>query len=263
MALKSYLIDNELIGMYLSSTHEVTDKEGNITTNRLVEGDSELNIKKQSPTATPKIIYIGSKVFSTSDVTVQKFLESKPYFGTKIKEYDPVKINTEKLDAKRKSINVLKEVIALDRKEIFEVGYVLFGRKALNYIKNNDINGLHGEIIDLAGNEPEKVDNILNNADNKDTLFAGFLIASGVFEVSIDDRFVTWADNGSTVYAVPNGVSAVEGLVEYFKTTEGREVKKEASLRLEAKATKKTVSAKKAVAKSETKSETTETTPEV
>src|SRR5699024_2970745 len=72
---------------------------------------------------------------------------------------------------------------------------------------------------------------------NADALFAGMLIASGIFNVSVDEREVTWGDNDSRIYSVPNGVSALEGLVEFFKTTEGREVKKEASLRVEKKAT--------------------------
>ena len=240
MALKTYLVDRELVGMFLSPKHEVTLEDGSIVTYRLVEGDSELNQKKQSNNAVPRSFYVGQRLVNTEDVTLQKFIESRKDFGSRITIYDPVAINKEKLADKKRSITLLKDVAQFDKSKILEVGYVLFGREALNLIKDGDIDGLHDRIIDFAGENPERANDVIYDKNNTETLFAGYLIASGVLEVSIDEKYVTWADNGTTVYTVPNGVTALNGLVDFFQTTEGKEVKKEASSRMARKTVKKT-----------------------
>ena len=239
MALKTYLVDRELVGMFLSPKHEVTLEDGSIVTYRLVEGDSELNQKKQSENAVPRSFYVGQRLVNTEDVTLQKFIESRKDFGSRITVYDPVSINKEKLAEKKKSISLLKDVALFDKAKILEVGYVLFGREALELIKLGDIDGLHDKIIEFAGNDPDKANEIINDKNNVETLFAGYLIASGILNISIDEKYITWADNGTTVYTVPNGVTALDGLVDYFQTTEGKEVKKEASTRMARKTAKK------------------------
>ena len=239
MAQKSYLIDQSILPMYMEASHEVVKEDGTVVTHRLVHGDSELDVKKQAANATPKIIFFGQRIYTTENKAEQQYIESSRWFATgRITEYDVVKINKEKLAGKKMSINLLKEVAAFDKKEIMQNGYVLFGRSAMDYIKSGDIDGLHDRIIEEAGNNPERVNEIISDKKNADTLYAGFLIASGVLEVSIDDRYVQWENNGGTVYTVPNGLTPLEGLVDYFQTNEGREVKKEAAARLEAKATK-------------------------
>lgn len=238
MALKTYLFDKELTGMYMSPKHEVHTEDGNILTYRLIEGDSELDIKKQSVNASPKAPFIGQRLFSTEDLTLQKFIESKPYFGTRVTIYDPVALNSERLESKKKSISLLKEVASFERNKIMEIGYVLFGRQALDQIKVGDIDGLHDKIIEYVGNEPEQAHEVINNKNNAERLYAGFLIASNVFEVSVDERFVKWAHNGSTIYTVPNGLTVLDGLVDFFQTKEGKEVKKEASMKIENKSVK-------------------------
>lgn len=236
MALKSYLIDKELLRTFLSPKHEVT-KNGVTTMYRLIEGDSELDMKKQRLGGSPKVIFLGQRVFSTDDETIQRFIESKPYFGTKITIYDPVSENKKNHEEKVRSIELLKKVASFTKEKILEIGYALFGRMSLDYIKNGDMNGLHNEIIDEAGNNPERVNELLEDKSNKHRLYAGYLIATGVFDVSIDDRYINWGHNGSQVYVVPNGISPVDGLAEFFQTSEGSEVKKEASMILEKKVT--------------------------
>lgn len=236
MALKSYLIDDSLLRMYMSPKHEVRKSDGTKVTYRLIKGDSELEFKKQPEKAETKSIYLGQKIFTTDDVTEQKFIESKPYYGTKIKLHDPLENSRKELEEQTNSINLLGEVASLEDDKIRQVGYVLFGREALQYLKEGNFAGLKGKILKEAALNPEGVSNVINDKSNADALFAGLLIASGILDVSVDEREVTWGDNGSRVYSVPNGVSALEGLVEYFKTSEGREVKKEAGLRLETKA---------------------------
>lgn len=236
MALKSYLIDDSLLRMYMSPKHEVTKTDGTKVTYRLIKGDSELELKKQPEKVETRSIYLGQKIFTTDDVTEQKFIESKPYYGTKIKLHDPLANSRRELEEQTNSINLLGEVASLEDDKIRQVGYVLFGREALQYLKEGNFAGLKGKILKEAALNPEGVSNVINDKSNADALFAGLLIASGILDVSVDEREVTWSDNGSRVYSVPNGVSALEGLVEYFKTSEGREVKKEAGLRLETKA---------------------------
>lgn len=232
MALKSYLVDPYLVGIYLSPIHTVTIK-GYTTQYRLIEGDSELDIKKQRMGGNTREIYIGQRVFSTEDETLQRFIESKPYFGDKIKEYDPIAENKKKLEAEKRSVSLLMKVTQFKRDKIMEAGYALFGREAMEYIRNEDISGLHSKIIHATANDFEKVDTILNNKDNSVRLFAGFLIASGIFEVTIDDRHIVWSDNQSKIYTAPQGVDILDGFVEYLQTKEGQEIKKEASIRLE------------------------------
>lgn len=239
MALKSYLIDDSLLRMYLSPKHEVRLKDGTKVTYRLIKGDSELELKKQSEKVETRSIYLGQKIFTTDDVTEQKFIESKPYYGTKIKLHDPLANSRRELEEQTNSINLLGEVSSMEDDKIRQVGYVLFGREALQYLKEGNFAGLKGKILKEAALNPEAVSGVINDKSNADALFAGMLIASEIFNVSVDEREVSWGDNGSRIYSVPNGVSALEGLVEYFKTTEGREVKKEAGLRLQTKASAK------------------------
>lgn len=236
MALKSYLIDDSLLRMYMSPKHEVRKEDGTKVTYRLIKGDSELEVKKQPEKVETKSIYLGQKIFTTDDVTEQKFIESKPYYGKKIKLHDPLANSRKELEDQTNSINLLGEVATMEDDKIRQVGYVLFGREALTYLKEKNFAGLKGKVLKEAALNPEAVSAVINDKDNADALFAAYLVASGVFDVSVDEREVVWGDNQSRVYSVPNGVSALEGLVEYFKTTEGREVKKEASLRVEKKA---------------------------
>lgn len=238
MALKSYRIDKSILPLYMESKHEITLPNGKIVMHRYVEGDSELEISKQSPNAEVKIIFLGQEIYTSSNEVEQKYIEGANYYGRLITDYDPILINTEKLKSKKESINLLKEVAGFDRDKIIETGYVMFGREALKFIKDGDIDGLHDRIIEEAGNEPEKVNTVINNENNGETLYAGFLIASGILEVTMDERKVIWADNGSTVVTIPNGITPLAGLVEYFGTTEGRTVKQEAGTRLEVKAVK-------------------------
>ena len=235
MALKSYLIDDSLLRMYMSPKHEVK-KDGKTVMYRLIQGDSELELKKQPENADTRTIYFGQKIFTTDDATEQQFIESKPYYGTKIKHYDPLAESTKRVADKKKTVNLLKEVVGFDDDKIRTVGYRLFGRTALEYMKEGNLNALHDELIDYAGENPELMQLKIDDKENAEALYAAFLVASGVLEVSIDDREVVWGDNQSRVFSVPNGVSALDGLVEFFKTSEGREVKKEASLRVEKKA---------------------------
>ena len=237
MALKSYTIDNSLLRMYLSPKHEVKREDGTRVTYRLIKGDSELEMKKQPENAETQRIFLGQKIYTTDDVTIQKFIESKHYYGTKIKHYDPLENSKKELEEQTNSINLLGEVSSMEDDKIRQVGYVLFGRESLQYLKEGNFAGLKGKILKEAALNPEAVSGVINDKSNADALFAGMLIASEIFNVSVDEREVTWGDNGSRIYAVPNGVSALDGLVEYFKTSEGREVKKEAGLRLQNKAT--------------------------
>ena len=237
MALKSYLIHDSLLRMYMSPKHEVVKADGTRVTYRLIKGDSELELKKQPENAQTETIYLGQRIFSTDNTTWQKFIESKPYYGKKITHYDPLANAKKELEEQTNSINLLSEVSSLEDDKLRQVGYVLFGREALQYLKEGNFAGLKGKVLKEAALNPEAVSKVINDKSNADALFAGMLIATGIFEVSVDEREVTWGDNGSRVYSVPNGVSVLEGLLEYFKTTEGREVKKEASLRVEKKAT--------------------------
>lgn len=237
MALKSYLIDDSLLRMYMSPKHEVKLKDGSRVMYRLIKGDSELEMKKQPEKAETRSIYLGQKIFTTDDTAEQKFIESRGDFGRKIKVHDPLANSKKELEEQTNSINLLGEVATMEDDKIRQVGYVLFGREALTYLKDKNFAGLKGKVLKEAALNPEAVSAVINDKDNADALFAAYLVASGVFEVSVDEREVLWGDNQSRVYSVPNGVSALEGLVEYFKTTEGREVKKEASMRIEKKAT--------------------------
>lgn len=237
MALKSYTIDNSLLRMYLSPKHEVKREDGTRVTYRLIKGDSELEMKKQPENAETQRIFLGQKIYTTDDVTIQKFIESKHYYGTKIKHYDPLENSKKELEEQTNSINLLGRVASLDDAEMRQLGYVLFGREAMEHLKKGDFAGLKGKVLKETALNPEGVSKLLDDPKKADAFFAGYLVTSGILEISVDEREVFWADNKARIYAVPNGVSALEGLVEYFKTSEGREVKKEAGLRLQNKAT--------------------------
>lgn len=247
----------------LKGEHEITINENGKkvkTTYRLVKGDSELDVRKQRKDAEVVRFEVVGHEMVIEDETIQRFLESRPDFGRNITVFDPVAESQKKLEATRNSVNLLRNIIEFDRNKTIQVGYVLFRREALNDIKDGNIENLQNKILAKAQSEPEVVSEIINDKKNSDKLFAGLLIASGIFEVSIDERYVSWGDNGSVVVNVPTGVSALDALTDYLLSKEGKEVKQEAGLRLENKATAGKTSSRKAKAEpAEVKTETTST----
>lgn len=234
-SLKIYRFIPFLVRTLLKAQHEVVLEDGTKTIYRLVKGDSELDIRKQRKDAEEIRLEVVGYEMVVEDATTQKFLESRPDFGTNITLYDPIAENNKKLEANKKSINLLKEVLSFDKDKILQVGYVLFGRESLEDVKKGDVDGLQNKILAYGQENPEKLAEVVDDKANADTLFAGLLIATGIFVVSVDERKITWGDNGSLVISVPNGVSALQGLVEHFASEDGREVKKEAGMRLENK----------------------------
>lgn len=233
---KIYRFSKELFNMTLKSSHEVVVEENGKkvkTTYRLVEGDSELDIRKQRKDAEPIRFNVASLEMVVEDETIQRFLESRPDFGKNIKMYDPIEESKKALKNTEKSINLLKTIVVFENDKIIELGYALFGREALEDVKDGNIAHLTNKILAKAQEDPEYVDNLLNDSKNKERLFASLLIGKGIFEVSIDERYVNWGDNGALVLSVPNGLTALDALTEYLISKEGVEVKKEAGARLE------------------------------
>ena len=241
----------------LKSEHEVVLKDGEKTIYRLVKGDSELDIRKQRDKVTPIRFEVTNYEMVITDETVKRFLKSRGDFGTLIKVFDPLEESKKELEEQTNTIELLGKVASFDDDKVRQVGYVLFGNEAINFMREGNLSALKGKIIQKATSDPDTISKVIENKNNLSKLNTALLIAKGIFEVSVDEREVTWGDNGARIFSVPNGVSALDGLVEFFKTPEGREVNKEAGLRLQTKAASN--ASKKAEA--ETDAEDTEEAP--
>lgn len=218
----------------LKSEHEVELENGEKTIYRLVKGDSELDIRKQREKVDPIRFEVTNYEMVISDETTQRFLKSRGDFGSLITVFDPLAESKKHLEEQTNTIELLGTVASLDDDKVRQIGYVLFGNEAIGFMREGNLAALKGKIIQKATTDPDTISKVIKNKDNNSKLNTALLIAKGIFEVSVDEREVLWGDNQVRVFSVPNGVSALDGLVEYFKTVEGREVIKEAGLRLQA-----------------------------
>lgn len=228
MSLKSYLIDRSLLGMYMSPQHEVKTSKGYVTY-RFIEGDDELELKKQTQKeVTKKRIYLGQMIHTTDDPTEQKFIESKPYYGKLINVYDPLALNKEKSEKVRRDAELLVKIANMDQQsEILIYGIRIFGNAALEQSAKGDIEGLRLQLVEYAQENPEKMIEIMNkdNHESAEYLFASLAFAKGIIKSANGGRNVVWANNETNIISVVVGQEPLDALVQFFKTIEGKEVK--------------------------------------
>jgi len=237
MALKTYLFDKAYQRTYLSPRHEVKTDDGYVTY-RLVEGDTELELKKQGTRKVSETrIFVGSQLLSTDNVTWQKFIESKPGFGTKIKIYDPVAENEAKAEEATKDLKVMLEVTDLEQNELLSLAWNLFGRDAVIKAKEGDYAGIKLDVLGHTQKFPNEVKELLTDKTKNQKFEIGLAIAQGIIEDNATE--VRWGHNEVKIVSIPRDTTAVQAMVDFYKETEGRETRKQIQTMMKEKATPK------------------------
>lgn len=224
-----YLFDKSLVNMVLKPEHEViVDDEGTMETWRLVKGDSTLNIKKQRPNAVVNRFRVGTQKMVISDATTQKWLESKPYFGTKIKIYDQAQENKKQLESVMANVNTVLKVSKLNNEELLGLGYQVFGQKALNMVKDEQsYDGLTMQLLAKANNEADVIENLLDKENKSSSTWWALAFAKGIIKEDQSGTKVSWGDNhgGAEIISVTVGMKPIDALTEYATTQEGATLK--------------------------------------
>lgn len=227
MAKKVYQFDRSMLNMILKADHEVKigDKK---ETWRLIEGDSELNIKKQSEKANPKRIRINTELVVFDDETEQKWIESRSDFGTKIRIYDKAKENEKTLKGVMSNMETVLRVSNLGKEEMIGLGYQVFGQSALNMIKEDGgYDGLKLKLLAKANMESDKLDELMDKEKNSSSTWWALAFAKGYIKEDQSGTEVAWGDDfgGSKIISVTVGVRPIDALTEYATTVEGASVK--------------------------------------
>lgn len=222
MSQKIYKFDKELLGMNMKPHYEVT-KGSKRLTHRLVMGDSELNIKNQSETATPIYYKVNTVKQIETDSVVQEWLEDHPLFGTKISVFDLVAEKDAKLQIIEAELDIIDEVRSLDDQESLSLGYVLFGKSVLTtnprVLKHDLIKAAMADTANVAGK--------MDSKQNESELFVGLALAADVITESDSGTKIRWSHNNEVITSVTKGFSPIEEMVRYLKTTEGKIVNSE------------------------------------
>lgn len=223
-----YTFDRSLVNMVLKPEHEVTLEDGvTVETWRLVKGDSELNIKKQRPTAVINRFRVGTQKMVISDPTIQRWLESKPYFGTKIKIYDQAEENKKALESVMANVNTVLKVSNLNNEELLGLGYQVLGQKALNMVKEEgSYDGLKMQLLAKANNEADMMEKLMDKEKNSSSTWWALAFAKGIIKEDQSGTKVSWGgENGAEIISVTVGMKPIDALTEYATTQEGATLK--------------------------------------
>lgn len=234
-----YLFDRSLVNMILKPEHEVTLEDGTVETWRLVKGDSTLNIKKQRPNAVINRFRVGTQKMVISDATTQKWLESKPYFGTKIKIYDQAEENKKALESVMANVNTVLKVSNLKNEELLGLGYQVFGQKALNMVKEEgSYDGLKMQLLAKANNEADVIEKLLDKEKNSSSTWWALAFAKGIIKEDQSGTKISWGgENGAEIISVTVGMKPIDALTEYATTQEGATLKQMVGQKMVEKAT--------------------------
>lgn len=224
-----YTFDRSLVNMVLKPEHEViVDDNGTMETWRLVKGDSELNIKKQRPNAVINRFRVGTQKMVISDATTQKWLESKPYFGTKIKIYDQADENKKALESVMANVNTVLKVSNLNNEELLGLGYQVLGQKALNMVKDEgSYDGLKMQLLAKANNDADVIEKLLDKEKASSSTWWALAFAKGIIKEDQSGNEVAWGDKhgGAKIISVTVGMKPIDALTEYAQTEEGASLK--------------------------------------
>lgn len=252
---KIYQFDKSLINMVLKPEHDVDvviktgkgedEVEETVTqTWRLVKGDSTLDIKKQRPNATINRFRVGTEKMVISDPTIQKWLESKPYFGTKIKIYDQAEENKKALEGVMANVNTVINVSKLNNEELLGLGYQVLGQKALNMVKEEEsYDGLKMQLLAKANMESEYMNQLMDKEKNSSSTWWALAFAKGLIKEDQSGNEVAWGDKhgGAKIINVPLGTKPIDALTEFAQTEEGASVKQLIGAKMVEKVTDKAI----------------------
>lgn len=218
---------------------EGKDEKGNIAMIKLAYGSEEVVEKKQDPKAKQKEFKTGPvnksvdgiKFYETEidDVAVINFLKRTPYWKDgRIAEFDPLAENKKQAESLERDTKILGQVAAItDNSELAKYGYYLFGKDALTQAANGDYPGLKVKLFLYAQENPEEMEKLMDSKNNKSSeyLEAGLAFVKGIIKETDSGTSVSWGDTDVKILTVVVGQKPIDATVEFFGTTEGKEVK--------------------------------------
>lgn len=213
---KTYIFDSEYWKAHLNPVYVNKDR----VKIRLVEDDAELEYKKQDSEAKGQRIYVNSQIMSFSNPVEQKWLEGHPRFGDLIKIYDPEANAVAHLEAVENASQVLDKVFKLDEVNLRALGIELFGFSALK----QGIPVLRLNIVNEVQEDPDKINKMLDESENKERLFVTVAFAKEIITQDLAGSEVRWKSNNELITSIPRGKTPVEEMVDFLKTTEGKKV---------------------------------------
>ena len=219
------------------SRFEHVDENGNVEMIRLIEGSNEVIESKQPKTAREKRfttgyanVREGDEVFYQTEVTdksIIEFLKKTSYWGTLINEYDPLAESKARAESAAKQIDVMKSIVEMKDDQLLALGYASLGKKALQYAKDKNINQLRVDLYTEAQENPEEINELINDESKADRLFIGLAFAKGTIEETEAGNSISWGHNKSKIINVPKDVLPIDAMLEHFNDPEGKEVKKQ------------------------------------
>lgn len=226
----------DLCNTIFPSQMEVTDQDGNISTIRLIHGTNEVEASKQPDkfrlkefkTGFANIIVEGESFYQTeiTDKAIIAYLQKSPYWGKYIQEHDPLAESKAKSESLSKQVKIMMEVTTMEDNDLVALGYAALGRKALQFLKDKDINGLRLEVAAKTQEDPDFIYALQNDKTNADRLMLGLAFAKGVLIETEAGNSVSWGHNNAQLVKVGKGLLPIDAVLEHFDTAEGKEDKK-------------------------------------
>lgn len=217
---KTYKFDRGLINTHLASRHPVHKGKDSYWV-RLVEGES-LKEKEQSEFAKPYRFFVDGEFMTVENYNEQEFLESRKDFGVRIVEFDKQAEYKKDRDSFNALVDLWVNIRQLEETDKRGLGYRLFGKSALSM----DVNELQLDINSYANSNPEKVAEMLSEANDTDYAIIGLAMAMEVIEEAEAGSKVRFVETGELVTSVARGQVPIDAVAELFKTNEGRELKR-------------------------------------
>lgn len=247
----------DLANTHFKSRFEKMEDDGSVKMIRLIEGSTEVVESKQDKNARVKTFKTGAvnvdidgQLYYQTEITdksVLNFLKETEYWGGKIHEFNPIDESKQKSEAFKKTTQLLMEVAKMEKAELLAVGYARLGKAALQYGKDNDIEGLRLEVATEVQEGPEEMETVMGDWKNNEKLLIGTAMAKGIIVETEAGNNISWGHNKSKIVSVPEGVTPLDAMVDFFGEVEGREVKKQIFTKLTDSAKPKTTA--KAAAK--------------
>ena len=78
-----------------------------------------------------------------------------------------------------------------------------------------------------AQENPEEINELINDDSKADRLFIGLAFAKGTIEETEAGNSISWGHNKSKIINVPKDVLPIDAMLEHFNDPEGKEVKKQ------------------------------------
>lgn len=233
---------------------------------RLVYGSEEVLEKKQDANAKEKSfktgpvnkVVDGVRYYETSidDPAVIAFLKKTSYWEDgRVAVYDPLAESKKQADALIRDTQILGKVAQIkENSDLAKYGYYLFGQEALTQAAAGDYSSLQVKLFLYAQENPEKMEALMDSKNNKSSeyLEAGLAFAKGIIKEADSGTAVVWGDTEVKILTVVVGQKPLDATVEFFGTTEGKEVKQLVFNKIE-EITKEALAKETAAAKPATK----------